>query len=72
MTDKNDILWMQRAIEQAKLGLGLTSPNPIVGAVVVKDGQLIGQGYHHKAGGPHAEVNAVRDCGAADLSSATI
>ena len=61
MTDKTDILWMQRAIEQAKLGFGLTSPNPIVGAVVVNDGQLIGQGYHHKAGTPHAEPNALDD-----------
>ncbi len=61
MTDKNDIFWMQCAIEQAKLGFGLTSPNPIVGAVVVKDGQLIGQGYHHKAGTPHAEPNALDD-----------
>ena len=61
MTDKNDIRWMQLAIEQAKLGFGMTSPNPIVGAVVVKDGQLIGQGYHHKAGTPHAEPNALDD-----------
>ena len=61
MMDKNDIRWMRCAIEQAKLGFGLTSPNPIVGAVVVKDGQLIGQGYHHKAGTPHAEPNALDD-----------
>ena len=61
MTNRNDIFWMRQAIEQAKLGFGLTSPNPIVGAVVVKDGQLIGQGYHHKAGTPHAEPNALDD-----------
>ena len=61
MTDKNDTFWMRCAIEQAKLGFGLTSPNPIVGAVVVKGGQLIGQGYHHKAGTPHAEPNALDD-----------
>lgn len=47
--------WMQLAIEQALLAKGLTSPNPIVGAVIIKNGKLLGKGYHHKAGEPHAE-----------------
>ena len=53
--------WMSLAIEQAKLGKGLTSPNPMVGAVIVKDGKLLGQGFHLKAGTPHAERMALKD-----------
>ena len=55
---------MAAAIDQAKRGVGLTSPNPPVGAVVVKDDMIIGQGYHKKAGSPHAEVEAIRDAAA--------
>lgn len=51
--------WMQLAIEQAKLGTGLTSPNPRVGAIIVKNDQVLGQGFHLKAGEPHAEPNAL-------------
>ena len=70
---KNDGGFMRMAIREARKGTGMTRPNPPVGAVVVSaDGTVLGRGYHHKAGGPHAEVNAVGDCGAADLSSATI
>ncbi|MDX6733067.1 MAG: diaminohydroxyphosphoribosylaminopyrimidine deaminase, partial [Baekduia sp.] len=47
-------------------------PNPVVGAVVVKDGAVIGEGWHAEYGGPHAEVNAIADCGPADLTGATI
>ncbi len=43
----------------------MTSPNPLVGAVVVKDGAVVGMGYHQALGGPHAEVNAIADAGAA-------
>lgn len=50
---------MDRAIELAYLGLGNVSPNPMVGCVIVKDGKIIGEGWHQKCGGPHAEVNAV-------------
>lgn len=50
---------MSRALQLAKLGRGLVSPNPMVGAVIVRDGRIIGEGYHHRFGGPHAEVNAV-------------
>jgi len=49
---------MQRAIELAARGLGKTNPNPLVGAVVVKDGRIIGEGFHEKPGGHHAEINA--------------
>ncbi len=47
------------AINKAKKGWGRTSPNPMVGAVIVNDNQVIGQGYHKKAGTPHAEINAI-------------
>ncbi len=50
---------MQRAIELARCGLYTTTPNPRVGCVIVKDGQIIAEGYHHKAGEGHAEVNAL-------------
>ncbi|WP_321491642.1 bifunctional diaminohydroxyphosphoribosylaminopyrimidine deaminase/5-amino-6-(5-phosphoribosylamino)uracil reductase RibD [uncultured Desulfobacter sp.] len=56
-----DLQFMARALELAARGKGYTSPNPCVGAVVVKDGQIIGQGFHVKAGGPHAEVVAIDD-----------
>ncbi len=49
-------LWMQRAIELARLGQYSTKPNPNVGCVIVKDGQLVGEGFHPEAGQPHAEV----------------
>jgi diaminohydroxyphosphoribosylaminopyrimidine deaminase/5-amino-6-(5-phosphoribosylamino)uracil reductase len=52
---------MRRALELARRGSGLTLPNPRVGAVLVRGGRLIGEGYHQRAGGPHAEVNAVAD-----------
>ncbi|WP_276499519.1 bifunctional diaminohydroxyphosphoribosylaminopyrimidine deaminase/5-amino-6-(5-phosphoribosylamino)uracil reductase RibD [Pontibacter litorisediminis] len=51
--------YMRRALELARLGSGYTSPNPMVGCVVVHDGQIIGEGWHQKYGGPHAEVNAI-------------
>ncbi|MCX5863563.1 MAG: bifunctional diaminohydroxyphosphoribosylaminopyrimidine deaminase/5-amino-6-(5-phosphoribosylamino)uracil reductase RibD [Deltaproteobacteria bacterium] len=61
---KDDRAWMQLAIREARKGLGRTSPNPCVGAVVVKNNRLIATGYHHKAGTPHAEVHALRAAGA--------
>jgi diaminohydroxyphosphoribosylaminopyrimidine deaminase/5-amino-6-(5-phosphoribosylamino)uracil reductase len=60
----DDRYYMQRALALAKRGLGWTSPNPAVGAVVVRDGQIVGEGYHQKAGEPHAEVHALRQAGA--------
>ncbi|MBQ7620624.1 MAG: bifunctional diaminohydroxyphosphoribosylaminopyrimidine deaminase/5-amino-6-(5-phosphoribosylamino)uracil reductase RibD, partial [Treponema sp.] len=53
---------MRAAIELAKKGEGWTNPNPLVGAVIVKENQIIGQGYHHKYGDLHAERDALRDC----------
>lgn len=55
--------WMRRAIELAELGRGRTSPNPMVGALLVKDGVVVGEGFHERVGGPHAEVNALRAAG---------
>ncbi|MFC1956510.1 bifunctional diaminohydroxyphosphoribosylaminopyrimidine deaminase/5-amino-6-(5-phosphoribosylamino)uracil reductase RibD [Chloroflexota bacterium] len=51
--------YMKQALLLARKGLGKTSPNPTVGAIIVKDGKIIGRGYHHKFGGKHAEVNAI-------------
>lgn len=56
-----DRKYMQRCMELARKGTGRVSPNPRVGAVVVRDGEVIGEGYHEYFGGPHAEVNALRD-----------
>ena len=52
---------MRRALELASLGLGQVSPNPLVGCVIVHDDKIIGEGWHKKYGGPHAEVNAVNE-----------
>ena len=71
MNGSNDAAFMRRALELARLGYGAVHPNPIVGAVVVRDGIIIGEGYHAKYGGPHAEVVALNEAGAA-ADSATI
>ena len=60
-----DHVWMQRAIALAQHGQYSTKPNPNVGCVIVKDGQLIGEGFHPQAGQPHAEVFALRQAGEA-------
>ena len=52
---------MYRAVELAKKGEGFTNPNPLVGAVIVKDGRIIGEGYHEYYGGYHAERNAINN-----------
>ncbi|MBI4661573.1 MAG: bifunctional diaminohydroxyphosphoribosylaminopyrimidine deaminase/5-amino-6-(5-phosphoribosylamino)uracil reductase RibD [Verrucomicrobia bacterium] len=52
---------MRLALRLARRGYGTTSPNPMVGAVLVRRGRIIGQGWHRRAGGPHAEVEAIRD-----------
>jgi len=54
---------MSMALKLARRALGRTSPNPAVGAVLVKDGRVVGEGYHHAAGEPHAEVEAIRAAG---------
>jgi len=60
--EQQDVKWMRRAIELARLSEGYTRPNPPVGAVIVKDGRLIGEGRHEYAGGDHAEVVAFDSC----------
>jgi diaminohydroxyphosphoribosylaminopyrimidine deaminase/5-amino-6-(5-phosphoribosylamino)uracil reductase len=57
--------FMRLAVREARKGQGRTSPNPCVGAVVVNNGKLVGKGYHHQAGTPHAEVHALNAAGAA-------
>jgi len=56
-----ELSWMQKVLRLARRGYGTTSPNPMVGAVLVKGGKLIGRGWHRRAGGPHAEIEALRD-----------
>jgi diaminohydroxyphosphoribosylaminopyrimidine deaminase/5-amino-6-(5-phosphoribosylamino)uracil reductase len=60
---KNDKIYMNRAIRLARKGAGWINPNPMVGAVLVKDDRIIGEGYHEYFGGPHAEVNAIAAAG---------
>ncbi len=55
----NDELYIKRCIELAQKALGKTYPNPLVGSVIVHNGEIIGEGYHHKAGENHAEINAI-------------
>jgi len=52
--------FMQRCLELAQLGIGDVAPNPMVGCVIVHNGKIVGEGYHEKFGGAHAEVNAIR------------
>jgi diaminohydroxyphosphoribosylaminopyrimidine deaminase / 5-amino-6-(5-phosphoribosylamino)uracil reductase len=63
--------YMRRALALARKGRGFTSPNPMVGAVVAKDGRIVGEGYHAAAGQPHAEVNAL-DAAGQDARGATL
>ncbi|PIZ93837.1 MAG: riboflavin biosynthesis protein RibD, partial [Candidatus Magasanikbacteria bacterium CG_4_10_14_0_2_um_filter_41_10] len=60
MTEQDE-QYMARAIALAKKGIGKTSPNPVVGAILVRDGHIVGEGYHKKAGTAHAEIRAIRD-----------
>ena len=62
-----DKLYMQRCLQLARCGAGSTSPNPMVGAVIVYDDRVIGEAYHIRAGEPHAEVNAVNSVKECDL-----
>lgn len=61
----NETTYMKRALKLAAMALGRTSPNPVVGAVIVKDGQIIGEGFHRLAGTEHAEIVALREAGEA-------
>src|SRR6266496_2961597 len=66
----DDSSFMRRAFRLARGGYGQTSPNPMVGAVLVKRGKVIGQGWHHRAGQPHAELEALCDAQARKTSPA--
>jgi diaminohydroxyphosphoribosylaminopyrimidine deaminase/5-amino-6-(5-phosphoribosylamino)uracil reductase len=68
MTDEQ---YMELALTEARKGVGRTSPNPAVGALIVKDGVIVGKGYHKKAGTPHAEIHAINDA-SCSLFGATI
>lgn len=74
MNENIDEKYMKMAIELAKKGAGAVNPNPMVGAVVVQDGKVIGTGYHKYFGGPHAEVYSLDEASknSEDLSDATI
>ncbi|MBT9164658.1 MAG: Riboflavin biosynthesis protein RibD [candidate division WS2 bacterium] len=66
-----DYYFMKKTINLAKHGRGRVSPNPLVGALVIKNGEIIGKGYHHKTGEPHAEVLALKEAGP-DAKGATL
>lgn len=68
--DDLDINYMRRALALAERGRGRVSPNPLVGCVLVQGGRIVGQGWHSRAGAPHAEVEALRSAGA-DAAGAT-
>jgi diaminohydroxyphosphoribosylaminopyrimidine deaminase/5-amino-6-(5-phosphoribosylamino)uracil reductase len=68
----NDKAHLSRAIELAGRGERAVKPNPVVGAVVARDGQILGEGWHEEYGGAHAEVNAIEACGMTDLAGATL
>jgi diaminohydroxyphosphoribosylaminopyrimidine deaminase/5-amino-6-(5-phosphoribosylamino)uracil reductase len=72
VTTDTDRVHLARAIELAEQGAGEVKPNPLVGAVVARDGEVLGEGWHERYGGPHAEVNAIESCGAADLTGTTL
>jgi diaminohydroxyphosphoribosylaminopyrimidine deaminase/5-amino-6-(5-phosphoribosylamino)uracil reductase len=67
-----DQLHLARAIELAQRGTGAVKPNPVVGAVIARDGEVLGEGWHERYGAAHAEVNAIEACGMADLEGATL
>ena len=67
-----DEKYMRMALELARWAQGLTRPNPMVGAVIVNKGKLIGRGYHKKCGLPHAEINALKDAARKNIIGATL
>ncbi len=71
MSQSPDVLYMKRVLRLARKGRGLTSPNPMVGALVVREGKVVGKGYHHAAGEAHAEVLALAEAGS-QAAGATI
>jgi diaminohydroxyphosphoribosylaminopyrimidine deaminase/5-amino-6-(5-phosphoribosylamino)uracil reductase len=67
-----DAQHLERAVALARYGEGRVHPNPMVGAVIVKDGEVVAEGWHAEYGGPHAEVQALRAAGDLDLEGATM
>jgi diaminohydroxyphosphoribosylaminopyrimidine deaminase/5-amino-6-(5-phosphoribosylamino)uracil reductase len=65
---QHDEIFMKRCLKLAELGAGYTAPNPLVGAVLVHEGRILGEGYHQQYGGPHAEVNCIGSVRDADRS----
>src|SRR5207244_9523224 len=57
------VIPLERALDLAERGRGATRPNPVVGAVVVRDSEIVGEGWHERYGGPHAEINALAEAG---------
>jgi diaminohydroxyphosphoribosylaminopyrimidine deaminase/5-amino-6-(5-phosphoribosylamino)uracil reductase len=72
VSTETDKAHLARAIELAANGSRAVRPNPVVGAVVARDGEVLGEGWHEKFGAAHAEVNAIEACGMADLGGATL
>jgi diaminohydroxyphosphoribosylaminopyrimidine deaminase / 5-amino-6-(5-phosphoribosylamino)uracil reductase len=72
ITTDTDRAHLSRAIELAENGRGAVKPNPVVGAVLARGEQVLGEGWHERFGGPHAEVNAIDACGDVDLREATL
>ncbi|QDU77878.1 Riboflavin biosynthesis protein RibD [Bremerella volcania] len=68
----DDQRFMRRALDLAEQGRGLVEPNPMVGCVIVKDGRIVGEGFHECFGEPHAEVNAIANAGSASLEGCTV
>ena len=66
---QEDVDYMRLALQEANKGRGRTSPNPCVGAIIVRDNVVVGKGYHRKAGTPHAEVNAIEDAGSSTVGA---
>ncbi|MEW6702131.1 MAG: bifunctional diaminohydroxyphosphoribosylaminopyrimidine deaminase/5-amino-6-(5-phosphoribosylamino)uracil reductase RibD [Bacteroidota bacterium] len=71
MNNGVDLKFIERCFELAKRGEGFVSPNPLVGALIVRDGKILSEGYHKKYGGAHAEVNAIHSANE-DLSGTTL
>src|SRR4051794_33732831 len=71
---ERDISVMRLALGLARRGFGTTSPNPMVGAVLVRVGRVIGEGWHRRGGGPHAEIEAILDAQAGEerIAGATL
>ena len=72
ITTDTDRAHLARAIELARQGAGEVKPNPRVGAIVARDGEILGEGWHERYGGAHAEVNAIEACGSIELTGTTL